>query len=244
VDPNPPSTTRASSDATSTNDARFCALLPGVRVPEVADACRSAALAFAGSARDGWGRRELARWLVGPYAHAVAATRPLRASGTRRAVTQRSLDEETIEELLVRSRTELIVMLRSVWSWTHDPAFVRARIDEGLIAGVIDETSELGFAPLDRTGMRLVDRVRALFVADYLTRPADYAAFALCEDCDGATFDGGLYHVDCTRPRPRRRLRHRAPREVVLPADFAHPDLDDDDGPSFVTAASFGLGAR
>lgn len=226
--------------AASKSDARFCALLPGLRVPEVADACRSAALAFAGAARDGWGRRELARWLVGPYAHAAAATRSLRTSGTRRAVVHRALDEETVEELLARSRDEISVMLRGVWSWTDDPAFVRARIDEGLIAGVIDETSELGFAPLDRSGMRLVDRVRSLFVADYLTRPADYAAFALCEDCDGATFDGGLYHVGCSRPRPssRTRLRHRAPREVVLPADFAHPDLDDDDGPNVVTAWS------
>lgn len=208
---------------------RFCSLLPGIRVRDVADACRSAALGFAWSAHHGWGRRELARWLVGPYAQAVAATRTLRASGTRRAVVHRPLDEETIVELLTGVRGDVLAVLRGAWSWTHDAESARARIDEGLVAGICDEASDLGFAPVDNAGMRLVDRVRSLFVADYLTRPADYAAFAVCDDCDGATFDGGLYHVDCTRPRPRTVLRRRVPREVVLPADFAHPFLDDVD---------------
>jgi hypothetical protein len=217
-------------------ETRCCALVPGVKVRDVADACRSAALGFAWSAHHGWGRRGLARWLVGPYAQAAAPTRALRTSGTRPAVAGRTLDEDTVEELLARARMEVLTILRGLWSWSDDAAFLRARIDEGLIAGVIDESSGLGFAPVDRPGMRLVDRVRSLFVADYLTRPGDYAAFALCDDCDGATFDGGLYHVDCTRPRSRSRLRRRAPRELVLPADFAHPDLDDDEGPNAVSA--------
>jgi hypothetical protein len=200
-------------------------------VRDVADACRSAALGFAWSAHHGWGRRELARWLVGPYAQAVAATRGLRTSGLRRAVVHRPLDEAVVADLLVEARTQIVSVLRGSWSWTHDAEAARACIDEGLVAGICDEASELGFAPVDNVGMRLVDRVRSLFIADYLTRPADYAAFAVCDDCDGATFDGGLYHVDCTRPRPRTVLRRRVPREVVLPADFAHPDLDDvDDG--------------
>lgn len=222
----------------SSNDSRLCALLPGIRVSDVADSCRSAALGFAWSAHHGWGRRELAKWLVGPYAHAAAATRSLRTSGLRRAVTHRRLDEAVVEDLLTTTRAEIIEMLRGVWSWTDDGAFVRARIAEGLIAGIVDDCSELGYAPVDNPNMRLVDRVRSLFVADYLTRPADYAAFAVCDDCEGATFDGGLYHVDCMRPRGRTALRRRVPREVVLPADFAHPDLDDDDAPHAVTSFS------
>jgi len=209
----------------SSSDARLCPLLPGIRVADVADACRSAALGFAWSAHNGWGRRELARWLVGPYAHAVAATRALRASGTRPAVVHRVLDEETVEQLLSTTRTEILEMLRGVWSWTHDARAARARIGEGLVAGIVDEASELGFAPVDNVRMRLVDRVRSLFVADYLTRPGDYAAFAVCEDCDGATFDGGLYHEDCMRPRSRTMLRHRAVREVVLPGESGHASL-------------------
>jgi hypothetical protein len=206
----------------TSNESRFCSLHPGLRVSEVADACRSAALGFAWSAHYGWGRRELARWLVGPYARAVAATRSLRGSGTRRAVVvHRPLDDATIEALLVASRAEILDVLRGVWSWTADAAAIRAHIDDGLIAGIADDASNLGFAPVDGPKMRLVDRVRSLFVADYLTRPADYAAFVVCSDCEGATFDGGLYHVNCTRPRTRTALRRRAPRDVVLPGETA-----------------------
>ena len=201
------------------SDARLCPLLPGIRVVDVADACRSAALAFAWSAHNGWGRRELARWLVGPYAHAVAATRTLRGSGLRAAVVHYELDEETIEGLLAATHAKTIEMLRSIWSWTNDATTVRARIGEGLVAGIVDEASELGFAPVDNARMRLVERVRSLFVADYLSRPGDYAAFAVCDDCEGATFDGGLYHEDCMRPRSRTAVRHRAVRELVLPGD-------------------------
>jgi hypothetical protein len=204
------------------SDARVCPLLPGIRVVDVVDGCRSAALGFAWSAHNGWGRRELARWLVGPYAHAVAATRALRASGMRPAVVHRELDEETVEQLLATTRTEILEMLRGVWSWTHDARAARARIGEGLIAGIVDEASDLGYAPVDNVRMRLVDRVRSLFIADYLTRPGDYAAFAVCEDCDGATFDGGLYHEDCMRPRSRTVFRHRAVHDLVLPGEAAH----------------------
>ena len=203
--------------APAPSDARLCSLLPGIRVADVADACRSAALAFAWSAHNGWGRRELARWLVGPYAHAVAATRTLRGSGMRAASRRSEIDEETIGALLATTHTETIEMLRNTWSWTNDAATVRAKIGEGLVAGIVDEASELGFAPVDNVRMRLVERVRSLFVADYLSRPGDYAAFAVCDDCDGATFDGGLYHEDCMRPRSQTVLRHRAVREVLLP---------------------------
>jgi hypothetical protein len=198
-------------------DSRFCILMPGCHVRDIADACRSAALGFAWSAHQGWGRRELARWLIGPYAQAVTATRSLRGSGTHRVVEYRPLEEATIADLLVSTHERVIDVLRSAWTWAHDPASACASIDEGLVAGIVDETSDLGYGPVDRPGMLLLDRVRSLFVADYLTRPADYAAFAICDDCNGATFDGGLYHVDCARPRTRTVLRRRVPRELLLP---------------------------
>jgi hypothetical protein len=198
--------------------SRFCTLVPGCRVRDVADACRSAALGFAWSAHSSWGRRELARWLIGPYAHAVGATRSLRPSGMHRAaVVHRPLDEDTVAELLVTTHAQILEGLRSAWTWSHDALAAKASVDEGLVAGIVDESSELGYGPIDRVNMRLVDRVRSLFVADYLTRPGDYAAFAVCDDCDGATFDGGLYHVDCARPRGRTVLRRRVPRDLVLP---------------------------
>src|SRR5207253_2908478 len=58
--------------AKSFSNERMTILPDGWHVKDVADACRSAALAFAWSASM-WGKRELALWLAGPYARAVSA---------------------------------------------------------------------------------------------------------------------------------------------------------------------------
>jgi len=187
---------------------RVCSLAHGLFVTDVVDACRSAALAFAWGAHAGWGRRELARWLAGPYASAVSATRTT-GSGVRRALARPGsapapLREQTIHELLADTHACLLEELRCSWQWSHDASSVRRLIDGGLVTGVIDDASAIGYAPVDRPRMRLFDRVRSLFVADYLTRPAEYAAFAVCGACDGATFDGAFDHVDCGPTSPGR----------------------------------------
>jgi hypothetical protein len=178
---------------------------------------------------------------VGPYAQAVAATRTMRSlsprstrdAGAAHRERDRELDEASVTRLVASARVDILEVLRSSWSWSDDATAVRKSIEEGLVAGICDESSCLGYGPVDNVGMRLVDRVRSLFVADYLTRTEDYDTFAVCEDCEVATFGGGLYHVGCTRPRPRTILRRRAPREVVLPAHFASPYLDDVDDVMF-----------
>lgn len=177
---------------------RFQAItnLRGIEVGEVADTSRSAALGFAWGARD-WSRRELAQWLIGPYARATAPARALRASGVRRAITSRAVDEDRVRDLLARTHASIVHALASVWSWPRDTSFARDVVERGLVGGVVDDASNIGFAPIDQLGMSLEDRVLSLFLADYLTRPADYAAFAVCVDCGGATFDGGLYHDAC-----------------------------------------------
>jgi hypothetical protein len=193
IKPTPPLLVRTASG----ESRRVCSLLPGIRIGDVADACRSAALAFGLSTHLGWGRTDLARWLVGPYAEAVAATRSLRVSGTRAAVVHRPVEEDTIQELLATARAEILEVLRGVPSWTHDGASVRTLLGEGLVAGIVDETSNLGFAPLDSGRMRLAARVRSLFVADYLTRPKDYGSFVICDRCETATFDAEAHRAEC-----------------------------------------------
>ncbi len=189
---------------------------PGMRVLDVADACRSAALGFAWGARD-WNKRELAQWLIGPYARATAPARALRGSGQRRAIERRTVEDDVVCELLARTHLALVEILRQAWSWRDDSAFARAVVADGLVGGIIDDASEIGYAPIDQSGMSLLRRVESLFLADFLTRPSDYAAFAVCADCDGATFDGGLYHVGCSRPREITVLRRRAARLVFEP---------------------------
>jgi len=184
-------------------------LAPGIRVVDVVDACRSAALGFAWGA-PGWTKRDLATWLVGPYTTATAAARAVHASGMRRAFGQRSVSDEAVSTLLGEAHEHVLELLRAAWSWKHDAQFARAAVTDGLVGGVIDDASGIGYAPIDQRGMTLVRRVESLFLADFLTRPADYAAFAICSVCNGATFDGGIYHADCMTPQSGVVLRARA----------------------------------
>jgi hypothetical protein len=222
-------------------ETRCVALENGLTVKDVADAARSAALGFAWGADCGWGRRELARWLVGPYARAVAVSHVAR-SGVRRAIdTDRPLAEDTVVDLLRRSHAYLMDGLRSAATWRRDAAFAREMIDEGFVVGVVDESSAIGYAPLDAYDMRLVDRVRSLFVADFLTRPAAYDDFAVCTSCGAATFDGEEAHarncinrVDVTAPS----LRRRAARHFETDHDQSIDVVFDDPGITLI-----GIGA-
>jgi hypothetical protein len=205
-------------------EARCVTLDAGVTVHDVADAARSAALGFAWGADRGWGRLELARWLVGPYAHAVAVSQTAR-SGVRRAFTERPLAEDTVKHLLRRSHAYLLDGLRSASTWRRDASFAREMIDEGFVIGVVDESSAIGYAPLDAFDMRLVDRVRSLFVADFLTRPADYDDFTVCETCGAATFDGMASHASHCGGRGAPSLRRRALR-TFEPGELDHLAID------------------
>jgi len=182
-----------SSFITPRVESRCVVLDRGLTVTDVADAARSAALGFAWGANNGWGKRELARWLEGPYARAVAVSHGARA-GVRRRVAPRPISEETIETLLARAHAFLMDGLRSVSEWRRDASFAREMIDEGFVVGVVDESSAIGYAPLDAYDMRLVDRVRSLFVADFLSRPDDYEDFIICDACGAATFEGAQFH--------------------------------------------------
>jgi hypothetical protein len=205
-------------------EARCIGLEAGVTVKDVADAARSAALGFAWGADRGWGRRELARWLVGPYARSVAVSHAAR-SGVRRGFTERPLAEDTVRHLLRRSHAYLLDGLRSAATWRRDSAFAREMIDEGFVIGVVDESSAIGYAPLDALDMRLVDRVRSLFVADFLTRPADYEDFVVCDTCGAPTFDLLVSHAGLCSGRGAPSLRRRTLR-TFEPGELDHLAID------------------
>jgi len=212
------------------NEAVRCRLLsPGHRVSDIADACRSAALAFAWCAHRAWSRRELARWLIGPYAAAISQPHDTRVR--RVAGDAGPLEEDAVSELLVRAHGQVLDALRSVHSWKDDACFARDMVTGGFVIGVIDEVDSIGYAPVDVWNMRLVDRVRSLFVADYLTRPNDYASFVICEGCQGATFDGGESHrVTCgdelDAPASTTRLRRRRRTLVGVGDEDYEYDVD------------------
>jgi len=140
--------------------------------------------------------------LVGPYANALATANGIAVTRTnaRTAATTTPLDAETIRTLLDRSHHQVLSLLRSVQTWKGEAGLAKSMVDAGLVVGVIDTDSSLGFAPVSNPNLnlRLVDRVRSLFVADYLTRPAEYETFRVCQACEGATFDPN--HGECVPP--------------------------------------------
>jgi hypothetical protein len=186
-----------------------CRLLPpGWRVKDEVDACRSAALAFVWCARASWGKRDLARWLVGPYARAIEATRE--PTTAHRPSSQRSVSEETVSDLLARSHAHVIAVLRKVPSWTADERFTRAMVAGGIVVGVMDDDTAIGYGPAATADMRLADRVTSLFVADFLTRPDDYARFRICDDCESVMFDESSRHAETCLRRPTESGVHFA----------------------------------
>lgn len=189
-------------------DAQLVAVPSGARVKDVADACRSAALAFAWNARL-WTKRDLAMWLVGPYARAAC---PGRADAPPASRTRaQAIDEATISEIVDGAHTSVLDALRRAWSWRYDAGFARDLVDAGLVVGVVDEEGSSGYAPVDAPDLRLVDRVRSLFFADYLTRPYDWTSFAVCAGCGAATFDHATHERECGGARISLRGRTSAP---------------------------------
>jgi hypothetical protein len=211
----------------STNETRLCALPPGARVSDVADACRSAALGFAWGA-PAWGRRELARWLAGPYATAID---PTRASSTpapsaRVSGVRPPIEEVTISQLVVAAHAGLLDTLRDAWTSCHEGSLSCTMIDLGIVTAVMDEEFAIGYAPVDFSRLRLVDRVTSLFVADFLTRPQDYDAFCVCARCASVTYDWFGHDAECESgdtPAPHVRLERRVPLDTLIPPDVDVP---------------------
>jgi signal transduction histidine kinase len=135
---------------------------------EAADASRDALRAFL--AMDP-GELSLSDWLAGPYRNATCF-------GSRRVRSQASYappgipPQASVEDLVTMAKTVVVAAL----------AAGRRGIDElvALLPPIVhvepahDTLGNRGFVPIDGPNMLLVDRVLALLVADYLTRPNDY----------------------------------------------------------------------
>src|SRR5689334_14677672 len=83
-------------------------LPPGLRVVDIADLSRVAAVTIMSAVRDGWGRAELARWLVGPYAR---ATEPAHwaaiAAANSAAPSSRSVSEDEVDSVLLHAHANV-----------------------------------------------------------------------------------------------------------------------------------------
>jgi hypothetical protein len=163
-------------------------LLPeGLTAFDVSDACREGFISFCRGVAQGWTKRDLATWLVGPYARiARLVDAPL-----------------MVDDPPPASRTELSRLATNRIGGLLDPAWQDAvtcleALVEGRGVDYIDEAFALGtlveaetvdgqamFVPVHRPRLLLAVRVRSLIVADFLLSPADFAGdVQTCVDCN------------------------------------------------------------
>lgn len=158
----------------------------GATRASVSAECRQAALDFMSGVASGWSKRDLALWLIGPYANATRYC----AHGERTNVSDTTeVDAETIEDLLVTTRGRLVAALEN--SVLSDGAldFADEVVERGFVQRAIDEDSSEVWVPVDRARMRLEQRVGSLFVADYLNDRRAYGALHVCSRCENVVFD-------------------------------------------------------
>lgn len=153
----------------------------------VADDCRDAALSLLAGTAAGWGKRELAYWLVGPYAHATRHT----PRGERVAFfdDDRTVDDAAIETLLLRVRTQLVTSLERAALEGGALDFSGDILLRGVVKRAVGADGEDAWFPVDAARLRLRDRLRSLFVAHYMNDPASYDTLFVCHRCEDVVFD-------------------------------------------------------
>ena len=139
-----------------------------VAMQEAADSARRALREFVAMEPD---EPSLADWLSGPYREATCFV-PRRARGQRPQPPPGVTPLTTTRDLITVARGTVIAALDAAHRGNEDLL--------GLLPPIVhvepahDAGGNHGFVPIDGANMRLVDRVLALLLADYLTRPDDY----------------------------------------------------------------------
>src|SRR5688500_479064 len=159
----------------------------GATRESVAAECRDAALCFINGVAEGWDKLDLVLWLTGPYARTTRhCPRGERVTGLDDAS---EIADESIEFLVTRARSQLIASLETAALGEGTLDFAVDAMDRGLVRRALDIDGEVVWVPADNTRMRLKDRVRSLFAADYLNDPGAYAALYVCHRCENVVFD-------------------------------------------------------
>lgn len=150
---------------------------------DIAASCRAAALDFVNGVAQGWGKREVAEWLVGPYreaTHLIHERAPVDAR-----LPAAPVSGARIASILSRSRTQVLAQLEAAVLPRGRVAFVTEMVKSGLVLPIHDDL----WTPVDRERVRLRDRVLSLFAADYLMRAGDYVDLFVCPRCESVVFD-------------------------------------------------------
>lgn len=149
--------------------------------------CREAALAFMSGVALGWDKLDLALWLTGPYARATRHAQ--RGERVANVTEGDEIDDATIEELVTRVRGQLLASLEKAALEYGTLDFAEEAVERGLVRKAVDADGRDVWIPVDAPRMRLRDRVRALFAADFLDTPYAYAELFVCHRCEAVVFD-------------------------------------------------------
>jgi hypothetical protein len=158
----------------------------------------------------GWDKLDLAIWLIGPYAratrHAGHGERVAALATGRETI---SIDAGSVEALVTRVRGQLLASLEKAALELGTLDFVDDTVDRGLVRKVTDGEARVAWIPVDGARLRLRDRLRSLFAADYLNGPYTYADLFVCHRCEAVVFDDhakrrgicGIHRLSGTLPR-------------------------------------------
>ena len=174
----------------------------------IAEECRDAALSFMTGVALGWDKLDLVLWLTGDYARATRH----RKHGERLATLAfgaAEIPQETLEDLVVHVRGQLLASLEKAALEMGSLGFVDEVVDRGLVRRVIDAEGRDAWVPVDGARVRLRDRLQSLFAADYLNAPYVYAELFVCHRCEAVVFDAhakrvgicGTHRMSGTVPR-------------------------------------------
>lgn len=168
------------------------------------DRVRGAGSAFLRGTTVGWGRRELANWLVCQYAPCAAS--PLYPeSAAEPPACERTIDEGILERVILDARGRALRLLAVlVEPWQASP-IARLAVACGTVASLRDVRGGIAYAPVDVERLRLGERVSSLFIADYLNHPTDYRWVTLCRECGDVAFAAELEHAEWCAATPDAR---------------------------------------
>jgi hypothetical protein len=166
--------------------------------------CRSAGVAFVRGTTSGWGRSDLARWLLGHYAPAVV---PSGDGGPRRACGLTVVDEGTIERVVLDARARVLRTLSEMTVRDRATTLARTFIARGDVLAVRDGLGYVAHAAVDRARMPLADRVISLFVADWLNDRLAYRVVHHCGECGEVAIGEPLVHdASCAASEGRHTI--------------------------------------
>jgi hypothetical protein len=200
----------------------------GVSRESVSSECRQAALDFMAGAASGWDKLDLVLWLTGPYAHATRHGG--RGERITAMVSAAEIPAATIEELVGRVRSHLLAALERVVLSQGELEFADDMLDRGYVRRAIDRDGIFVWIPVDGARMRLRDRLRALFAADYLNDTSSYASLFVCHRCEAVVFDEDAKRLGFCAAH--RRLSGIVPKKVE-----SRERVDDEDASLAALAA-------